>query len=116
MPAFAQFTTTTIGRSAFFKSLRSRLLGSRGQSGKSKSSSKGSGSQAKTPTLVTFGGNQTPRRKDYLELSDTALLTNTTTQAGTQIVTPEPSSLVLLLSGIGIIVLMLGLKRFSRQV
>ncbi|KAI5919908.1 hypothetical protein F4810DRAFT_465254 [Camillea tinctor] len=74
MPAFAQFTTTTISRSAFFKSLRSRLLGSRGQSGKSKSSSKGSGSQAKTPTLVTFGGNQTPRRKNYLELSDTALL------------------------------------------
>lgn len=44
-----------------------------------------------------------------------ALLANTTTQAGTQIVTPEPSSLVLLLTGVGIIGMMLVLKRASRQ-
>ncbi|KAI5866711.1 hypothetical protein GGS23DRAFT_615277 [Durotheca rogersii] len=74
MPAFAHFATVTIGRSAFLRSLRSRLLGSRGRSAESGSGGGGSGGQAKPPTLVTFGANQTPRRKNYLELSDTALL------------------------------------------
>ncbi|KAI0382407.1 hypothetical protein F5Y04DRAFT_279697 [Hypomontagnella monticulosa] len=74
MPAFAHFSTASIAKSAFFKSLRTRLLGSPGHSSKSKGSGGGSGSQPKTPTLVTFGANQSPRRKNYLELSDTELL------------------------------------------
>ncbi|KAL9109063.1 MAG: hypothetical protein Q9227_006303 [Pyrenula ochraceoflavens] len=74
MPAFAQLVTVTIGESAFFKSLRSRLLGSHGQSAKSKSDGKGSGGQAKPPALATFGANQMPRRKKYFELSESALL------------------------------------------
>ncbi|CAJ2512847.1 Uu.00g009660.m01.CDS01 [Anthostomella pinea] len=70
MLACAHFATVTIGVSAFFKSIRSRLLGSSAPATKTK----GSSEQAKTPTLVTFGANQTPRRKKYLELPDTNLL------------------------------------------
>ncbi|KAI3317204.1 hypothetical protein HD806DRAFT_551018 [Xylariaceae sp. AK1471] len=73
MPAFASFATNTIGGSTFFKSLRSRLLGSRGQSSKSKSSGS-SGDHVKSPRLATFGSNQTPRRKKYYELNESALL------------------------------------------
>lgn len=73
VPAFAHFAGKAIWGSTFFKSLRSRFLGSRGQSGKSMSgvSSK---HKPKTPELVTFGNLQGPKRKNYTELSDTALL------------------------------------------
>ena len=72
MPAFAQFATVTVGGSAFFKSLRSRLLGSSGKSAKSNSGYEVSGGPVKTP--ASFGSNQTPRRKNYYELTDSALL------------------------------------------
>ncbi|KAI8948542.1 hypothetical protein F4801DRAFT_581300 [Xylaria longipes] len=74
MPAFAHVANNKKIGSGFFRTLRSRLLGSPGQSAESKSSGAGSaGNQANRPVLVTFGSNQ-PRRKDYYELNDASLL------------------------------------------
>ncbi|KAI6080186.1 hypothetical protein F4821DRAFT_276623 [Hypoxylon rubiginosum] len=74
MPSIPQLTTVTIGGSAFFRSLRSRLIRNSGRSANSKSGSDGLGGKNKAPSLVTFGANQTPRRNNYFELSDSALL------------------------------------------
>ncbi|KAI1345672.1 hypothetical protein F5Y01DRAFT_322979 [Xylaria sp. FL0043] len=75
MPAFAHVANNKMAGSGFFRSLRSRLLGSRGKSNQSKSEGTGgSGDQGRRPTLVTFGSNQVPRRKKYLELNDDSLL------------------------------------------
>ncbi|KAK0747390.1 hypothetical protein B0T21DRAFT_277230 [Apiosordaria backusii] len=67
MPACAQLAKVYIGESAFYKSLRSRLL---------PSSRGGSLSKENVPQVhvATFGSNQTPRRKEYYELTDTQLL------------------------------------------
>ncbi|KAI0394223.1 hypothetical protein F5Y17DRAFT_428750 [Xylariaceae sp. FL0594] len=81
MPAFASFATNTIGGSSFFKSVRSRLLGHPGQSSKSKGSG-GSGGHAKSPRIVTFGSNQTPRGKKYHQSDDTLLKTQGDTMLG----------------------------------
>jgi hypothetical protein len=71
MPAFAHIATRHLG-SGFFRSLRSRLLGGSGQLSKHSGSGMSS-EQANKPTLVTFGQNQTPRRK-HRGLNDTSLL------------------------------------------
>ncbi|KAI0398836.1 hypothetical protein F4802DRAFT_611348 [Xylaria palmicola] len=78
MPAFAHVANKKMIGSNFFRTLRSRLLGSPGQSGRSGQSKSGgtggSADQANRAVLVTFGSNQAPRRKDYYELNDTNLL------------------------------------------
>ncbi|KAI0868548.1 hypothetical protein GGS24DRAFT_207496 [Hypoxylon argillaceum] len=75
MPAFAHVANNKMTGSSFFRTLRSRLLGKSGKSGHSKSDGSGSsGDKANRPALVTFGSNQTPRRKKYFELNDTTLL------------------------------------------
>ncbi|RWA06305.1 hypothetical protein EKO27_g8807 [Xylaria grammica] len=86
MPAFSHFAANSTSGAAFFRSLRTRLLGSWGQSSGSKSKSEGSSGQppASTPKLATFGSNQTPRhkKKNYLELTDTLLRTENQTTLG----------------------------------
>ncbi|KAF2992885.1 hypothetical protein E8E14_000146 [Neopestalotiopsis sp. 37M] len=72
MPSLPQFATHTIGGSSFFKSLRSRLLGSTGQPSKGKSDEDMSGPGGPMPTFGAI--DQTPRRKDYYELTDSTLL------------------------------------------
>ncbi|KJZ77354.1 hypothetical protein HIM_03078 [Hirsutella minnesotensis 3608] len=76
MPACAHLLTPPKGGSTFFKSLRSRLLGSSGRG----VSSKQSESSEKAPKLGTFGATQDPRRMKYYELTDTALLGTQTTR------------------------------------
>ncbi|KFA68504.1 hypothetical protein S40285_05399 [Stachybotrys chlorohalonatus IBT 40285] len=77
MPAFASFTTNTIGGSALFKSLRSRLMGSRAVN---TSRSKGSGGatgrtgEQSTPAVVSFGDHQGSRRDNYYKLSETTTI------------------------------------------
>ncbi|KAI1074415.1 hypothetical protein F5B20DRAFT_563668 [Whalleya microplaca] len=71
MPALAQLLKLHFGASTFFKSLRSRLLGLTGGSDKSPSAD---GSTEDRPKLATFGAAQSPRRRNYYELTDTALL------------------------------------------
>lgn len=71
MPAFAQVVTVHVIGSPFFRSLRTRLLGS--SVGRSSSRSK-SGSKKQLPDLVTFGARQSPRRGDPYEMTDTVLL------------------------------------------
>ncbi|KAI0414247.1 hypothetical protein F5X98DRAFT_257095 [Xylaria grammica] len=86
MPAFSHFAANSTSGAAFFRSLRTRLLGSWGQSSGSKSKSEGSSGQppASTPKLATFGSNQTPRhkKKNYFELTDTLLRTENQTTLG----------------------------------
>lgn len=69
MPAFAQLVKVHISGSAFLKSIRTRLLGSRSGSSSSKVVS-----NEHAPKLNTFGSNQAPRRNNYSELSDSILL------------------------------------------
>ncbi|KAI0970123.1 hypothetical protein F4678DRAFT_462925 [Xylaria arbuscula] len=73
MPALAQATSSTGWGSGFFKSLRSRLLGTPRYSSSREGTSKG-GAQDGAPSLVTFGRNQTPRRNNYYGLTNNSLL------------------------------------------
>jgi hypothetical protein len=83
MPAFAQLLKVHVGGSALFQSMRSRFLGG------SNSNPSGKASKEERPQLATFGGNQSPRRRNYYELTDTALLkSQVTVDDG-----PEPSDL-----------------------
>ncbi|KAI1120717.1 hypothetical protein F5Y10DRAFT_283077 [Nemania abortiva] len=87
MPALAQLASTASRGTDFFRSLWSRLLGTPRYSSKSKSregTSKGEG-QDGTPSLVTFGRNQTPRRNNYHELTNNSLLKS---QRGTTVRDP----------------------------
>lgn len=69
MPACAQLVRVQISGSAFLKSLRTRLLGSRSGGASSKVVS-----NEHKPKVNTFGSNQSPRRNDYYEISDSMLL------------------------------------------
>lgn len=71
MPAFAHVMTVHVIGSSFFRSLRTRLLGS--SVGRNSSRSK-SGSKKQSSGLVTFGAKQSPRRGDPYEMTDTVLL------------------------------------------
>lgn len=71
MPAFAQIVSSHVIGSSFFRSLRTRLLGSSDGRGSSRSKS---GSNKQAQGLVTFGARQTPRRVDPYEMTDTTLL------------------------------------------
>ncbi|KAI1098021.1 hypothetical protein F4804DRAFT_325899 [Jackrogersella minutella] len=71
MPAFAQLWKLHISKSAFFLSLRSQLLNF---TGGSSNSTPGDGFEEDRPKIVTFGSAETPRRRDYYELTDTAIL------------------------------------------
>ncbi|KAK6197108.1 hypothetical protein LQW54_010903 [Pestalotiopsis sp. IQ-011] len=74
MPSLPQFATHTIGGSSFFQSIRSRLLGSSGHASKGNGKSE-EGMSGPDKPMVTFGGtDQTPRRKNYYELTDSTLL------------------------------------------
>ncbi|TVY48328.1 hypothetical protein LOCC1_G001473 [Lachnellula occidentalis] len=68
MPAFAQLLKVHVGGSSIFQSLRLRYLGG------SSYNRSGDKSNEERPQLATFGSNQLPRRNDYYELTDTALL------------------------------------------
>ncbi|RWA11964.1 hypothetical protein EKO27_g3138 [Xylaria grammica] len=76
MPALAHVTSAGGWGSGFFKSLRSRLLGTLRFSSKSRSreGTTKDGGQDGAPSLVTFGRNQTPRRNNYYELTNNSLL------------------------------------------
>ncbi|KAI1173438.1 hypothetical protein F4777DRAFT_447531 [Nemania sp. FL0916] len=75
MPAFAHVTNKRRPGSSFFRTLRSRWMGSPGRSDQSKTSGSGvSGDQVNKPALRTIGSSQQPRRKRYFELNDTTLL------------------------------------------
>ncbi|KAI0965078.1 hypothetical protein F4678DRAFT_344530 [Xylaria arbuscula] len=75
MPAFAPVASSKVTGSSFFRSLRSRLLGTRRTTQSKSGGENGSyGDDSNKPALATFGSNQTPRRNKYYELNDTALL------------------------------------------
>ncbi|KAK4164099.1 hypothetical protein QBC43DRAFT_379012 [Cladorrhinum sp. PSN259] len=74
MPACAHLAKIYIGESAFYKSIKSRLLSISGG---------GTATNENAPQVhvATIGSDQSPRRKQYYELTDTQLLE---TQTGTQ--------------------------------
>lgn len=88
LPAFAQLLKLHVGDSAFFRSLMSAIRGRTGHS-ESKKSSHGSGER---PKLATIGSEPPQRRRNYYELTDTALLTSQATAADNEPDTHVPSS------------------------
>ncbi|KAI1211124.1 uncharacterized protein F4807DRAFT_25650 [Annulohypoxylon truncatum] len=71
MPASAHLWKLHISRSVLFQSLRSQLLNLAGSSGSRRSRDEPKDDR---PKIATIGSAEAPRRRDYYELTDTAIL------------------------------------------
>lgn len=100
LPSFAHLLHA--GGLAFFRSLRSRLLGVVGGSGGYSSNPSGDERKEERPKVATFGSGQQHRRRNYYELTDTFLLRShdTAVDNGPVAVDNGPVALVTLPDGI----------------